>query len=72
MVVPHHILGVYIITSGPKQQVYESVKGPVMLEGTSMAEVMFLTKFIGNYNINKIGDTFVFENSGWAVALKRK
>jgi hypothetical protein len=61
-----------IITSGPKQQVYESVKGPVMLEGTSMAEVMFLTKFIGNYNINKIGDTFVFENSGWAVALKRK
>jgi hypothetical protein len=61
-----------IITSGTRQQVYESVKGPVMLEGNSMAEVMFLTKFIGNYNITKIGDTFVFENSGWAVALKRK
>jgi hypothetical protein len=37
-----------------------------------MAEVMFLTKVIGNYNITKIGDTFIFENSGWAVALKRK
>jgi hypothetical protein len=61
-----------IITSGTRQQVYESVKGPVMLEGSSMAEVMFLTKFIGNYNITKIGDTFIFENSGWAVALKRK
>jgi hypothetical protein len=36
-----------------------------------MAEVMFLTKTIGNYNINKIGNTFVFENGSWAVALKR-
>jgi hypothetical protein len=37
-----------------------------------MAEVMFLSKVIGNYNITKIADTFIFENSGWAVALKRK
>ena len=43
-----------------------------MLEGNSMAEVMFLSKYIGNYNITKISDTFIFENSGWAVALKRK
>jgi hypothetical protein len=61
-----------ILTSGPRQQVYESVKGPIVLEGKDMAEVMFLTKVIGNYNITKIGTTFVFENSGWAVALKRK
>jgi hypothetical protein len=37
-----------------------------------MAEVMFLSKYIGNYNITKIGNAFIFENSGWAVALKRK
>lgn len=61
-----------ILTSGPKQQVYESIKGPIVLEGKDMAEVMFLTKVIGNYNITKIGTTFIFENSGWAVALKRK
>jgi hypothetical protein len=36
-----------------------------------MAEVMFLTKVIGNYNITKIGSTFIFENNGWAVALER-
>ena len=61
-----------ILTSGPKQQVYESIKGPIVLEGKDMAEVMFLTKVIGNYNITKIKDTFIFENSGWAVALKRR
>jgi hypothetical protein len=61
-----------IVTSGPKEQVYDSIEGPIMLESRAMSEIMFLTKVIGNYNINKIGDTFVFENSGWAVALQRK
>ena len=61
-----------IITSGPRSEVYESIKGPIMIEGNSMAEVMFLTKYIGNYNITKISNAFIFENNGWAVALKRK
>jgi hypothetical protein len=61
-----------IVTSGPKQEVYDAIKGPVVLESKDMAEVMFLTKVIGNYNITKISNTFVFENSGWAVALTRK
>ncbi len=61
-----------ILDSGPRSGVYERVTGPIMMESSSMAEVMFLTKFIGNYNINKIGDSFIFENRGWAVSLKRK
>jgi len=61
-----------IINSGNKKDLYESIRGPIVLESKDMAEVMFLTKIIGNYNITKIGDTFIFENSGWAVALKRK
>ena len=61
-----------ILTSGPRQQVYESIKGPIVLEGKDMAEVMFLTKVIGNYNITKIGSTFISENNNWAVALERK
>ena len=61
-----------IVHSGPRQEVYDAVSGPIMLEGKDMAEVMFLTKVIGNYNITKIGNDFVFENDGWAVALKRK
>ena len=61
-----------ILSSGPKNEVYNAVKGPIMLEGKDMAEVMFLTKIIGNYNITKIGDTFIFESNGWAVSLERK
>jgi hypothetical protein len=61
-----------ILTSGPRQEVYDSIKGPIVLEGKDMAEVMFLTKVIGNYNITKIGNKFIFENSNWAVALERK
>ena len=61
-----------IIESGPKNEVYNSIKGPIMLESKDISEVLFLTKVIGNYNITKISDTFIFENSGWAVALKRK
>ena len=61
-----------IITSGPKQTVYNAIQGPIMLEGSAIAEVMYFTKCIGNYNITKVGNTFIFENSGWAVALEKK
>ena len=61
-----------IVTSGTRQEVYNEIKGPIMLESAGMAEVMFLSKYIGNYNITKISDTFIFENRGWAVALTRK
>ena len=60
-----------IITSGPKQSVYNEIQGPIMLEGSAIAEVMYFTKCIGNYNITKVGNTFIFENSGYAVALER-
>lgn len=61
-----------IVTSGPKKEVYSNIKGPIMLESKDIAEVMFLSKFIGNFNITKINKTFVFENNNWAVALEKK
>jgi hypothetical protein len=61
-----------IITSGPRKEVHDVIQGPVLLEHKDISEVFFLSKYIGNYNINKVGDTFIFENSTWAVALKRK
>lgn len=61
-----------VITSGPKDKVYKSINGPIMLEGRDISEVLFLTKYIGNYNITKIDNKFIFENNGWAVALERR
>lgn len=56
---------------GPKHDVYDNLTGPMMIESKDMAEVIFFTKYIGNYNINKIGGLFVFENDKYAVALEK-
>lgn len=61
-----------IISSGPKKEIWDLIEGPVMLENKDMAEVMFLTKYIGNYNITKIGKDFIFENSDYAVVLEKQ
>ena len=37
-----------------------------------MAEVIFLTKYLGDYNITKYGDTIVLTNEGYNLHLKRK
>ena len=60
-----------IVASGEKQELYNSIKGPFMMESKDISEILFLTKTIGNYNITKVGKTFIFENNGWAVALER-
>ena len=60
-----------IVASGKKEDVYNNMQGPIMLEGKDISEVLFLTKIIGNYNITKISNKFIFENNGWAVALER-
>lgn len=56
---------------GTKAQVYDNIVGPIMLEGSAMSEIMYFTKYVGNYNITKIGDKFVFENGKYAVALEK-
>jgi len=38
----------------------------------SYPEILFLTKYIGDYNISKYGDKLVFENEGKALVVKRK
>ena len=37
----------------------------------SYPEILFLTKYIGDYNISKYGDNLVFENEDKALVLKR-
>jgi hypothetical protein len=56
---------------GTTKEIYESLVGPLMIEGSAIAEIMYLTKYIGNYNVNKIGNLFVFENEGYAITLER-
>lgn len=60
-----------ILNAGPSQQVYESLQGRIMLEQKDVSEVLYLTKYVGNYNITKVGNVFVFENERFAVVLER-
>lgn len=56
---------------GQKHQVYNNIEGKIMIESKDMSEIMYFTKYLGNYNITKIGTTFVLENEGYALALEK-
>jgi hypothetical protein len=60
-----------IVDFGSKQEMHEQTKGPIMLEGNGMAETIYLTKYIGNYNINKVGSKFILEKEGYALILEK-
>ena len=60
-----------ILDAGPTEQVYESLNGRLMIESKDIAECLYITKYIGNYNVTKVSGAFVFENAGFAVALER-
>lgn|SRR5574343_88985 len=49
----------------------ESITDRISFSHTDMAEIMFLTRYIGDYNITKLGNQFVFENKGYAVSMVR-
>ncbi len=57
--------------AGLTENVYSKLEGRIMIESKDMAEILYLTKYIGNYNITKVGNVFVFENEKFAVALEK-
>lgn len=50
--------------------ILEGTEGYAMDEAT-MSEIFWLTKVLGDYNINKIGENFVFTNDSNTMLLKR-
>ena len=59
------------ISGGATQQVLESVDDRIAVGMNDMADVMYLTKYVGNYNITKLGNKYMFENKGRAVILEK-
>lgn len=59
-----------IVNFGDLHEIYDKIEGKVMFEHKDVGEVIFLSKYIGEYNITKIGDNFIFENNRKAVILK--
>jgi hypothetical protein len=60
-----------VVDFGEKFDIHQKIRGPIMLEGNGMAETIYLTKYIGDFNINKIGEQFVLEKNGYALILEK-
>jgi len=56
---------------GLKKVIYENLGGYIDIGESAISESIFLTKYLGNYNITKIGNSFVFENENQALVLER-
>ena len=59
-----------LIDFGERTEVYSSIKESLDIMD-SYPEVLYLTKYLGDYNISKYGDKLVFENKDKALVLKR-
>jgi hypothetical protein len=59
------------IDFGDVRKVNKSINETIDITN-SYSEIMFLTKYLGDYNITKYGDKLVFENQDKALVVKRK
>lgn len=60
-----------LVKENLKQKIIENLKGISTVDQASMAEIFWMTKILGDYNITKIGNKFVLENAGKAIILQR-
>ncbi len=51
--------------------ILEGVTDTITMDETAVSEIFWLTKVLGDYNINKVGDNFMFDNRGQAMLLQR-
>jgi hypothetical protein len=59
------------VNSGSATQILESIEDKIAIGLADIADVMFLTKYIGNYNITKLGSKFMFEHKNYAIILEK-
>jgi hypothetical protein len=54
---------------GPTVQTIKNIKES--FNADDFAEIIFLSKYIGDYNITKYGNKLTFDNSGSTLVLER-
>jgi flavodoxin len=60
-----------MIKEAATDAVLEGVTDPITMDQESISEIFWLTKVLGDYNINKVGNNFMFDNRGQAMLLQR-
>jgi len=61
-----------VINQGETETVLTTIEDSLIENTDSTAETFWLTKVLGNYNITKYGDNFLFVNENRAMLLKRR
>ena len=59
------------VAIGDYEDVKKTVLGPLSLDESSQSQMFFLAKYIGNYEINKIGKQFLIRNGNRAVVIEK-
>jgi hypothetical protein len=60
------------ISIGDYDDVKETLPGALSLDESSQSQVLFLNKYLGKYDINKVGDQFLIRNGDRAIVIERK
>lgn len=59
------------VAIGDYEAVKQTVPGKLSLDESSQSQVLFLNKFLGNYDIDKIGNKFLIRNKDRAVVIEK-
>ena len=60
-----------MVKDSDTESVLEGIDDGYSIDQAATSEVFWLTKVLGDYGINKIGDNFVFSNGNRSMLLKR-
>ena len=60
-----------IVRDDTPEAVLEGTEGAVSMDDKATSEIFWLTKVLGDYGINKIGENFIFNNGNRSMLLKR-
>ena len=60
-----------LIALGPYEKLKDQVPGKISLDENSQSQLLFLNKFLGNYEIHKIDNKFLIRNGDQAVIIEK-
>ena len=60
-----------LVSDNSPDAILEGITDKITVDEKSTAETFWLTKVLGDYNINKVGENFMFDNNGQAMLMKR-
>jgi hypothetical protein len=64
-------LSMKFLSIGKYEDVKNLLPGAISLDENSQSQVYFLQKYLGNYDINKIGDKFLIKNGNKAIIAEK-